>query len=289
MGGLQSATRSRGFYGIAAASCLLLSSFLPTPVAHADDVSDITAWVNRDRLKTAPACPPLKTNGLLNDIALAQAQLIPEPRPKIDAMIASYKGDIRTFIGVGDPLAAARTDAYDNGARNLLGNCEYTEIGASFYRFESEETDWVGIVFGKPLPGGSVSSPPAENPPGGNPPPPPGATKCPAGGPKAEVPAGEKCPPPANAVSVSFSRGFGVWTVNVRNSAGIGGSCVYTATSTSGLTGANKNFNIGANGNASFQVPAPLPFTTYHVVTSCTGTYDGQQVEFGHDEQDVSL
>jgi hypothetical protein len=42
--------------------------------------------------------------------------------------------------------------------------------------------------------------------------------------------------------------------------------------------------SIAPNGKASIQIPGPLPFTSYDVIVSCTGTYDGQQVEFGHAE-----
>ena len=103
------------------------------------------------------------------------------------------------------------------------------------------------------------------------------------------VTAGETCPPPTNAIRVTFDRGVGLWTVNVKNEAGIGGRCTYRATSTTGLTGASRDFDIAPNGTASFSVPAPLPLTTYQVVTSCTGEYDGKQVEFGRDVQTVSL
>jgi hypothetical protein len=111
------------------------------------------------------------------------------------------------------------------------------------------------------------------------------AVKCPDG---RTVPDGETCPPPTNAVRVSFGRGFGAWTVNVSNSADVSGQCTYRATSDNGSPGASNDFAIGAKGASSFKVPAPLPLTSYHVVTSCRGNYAGKSVEFGHDEQDVS-
>jgi hypothetical protein len=279
-----------------------------TPVAHADDLANLRGIVNRDRATTT--CQALKYNQTLQDIGFAMGQFIPEPPAKIDGLIAAYGGEVRPFIGVGDPIADATTDAYKKGAGPALSDCSLTEFGVSFSRYETTETDWVGIVFGKP----SVTTPPsgpgapgnqqapAEVPPvqcGPNdetPTVPAGqqckakpAVQCPPGGPQKEVPAGQKCPAPTNAVRVSFDRGFGFWTVNVKNNAGIGGSCTYRATSASGLTGASEDFDIAPNGNASFSVPAPAPFTTYTVVTKCTGTYDGQQVEFGNDTQTVSL
>ena len=82
------------------------------------------------------------------------------------------------------------------------------------------------------------------------------AVQCPPGGPQTSVPAGQKCPPPANAVKVTFNRGFGTWGVNVKNNAGIGGSCTYTATSQNGLPGRDEAFDIAANGTHSFNVVA---------------------------------
>ncbi|MGB5150870.1 MAG: hypothetical protein WBN99_13155 [Mycobacterium sp.] len=86
---------------------------------------------------------------------------------------------------------------------------------------------------------------------------------------------------------MSFVRGL-TWTVKGTNSSNIAGKCTYTANGPGGGLG-NRAFDIGANGSASFQVPAPLPFVTYHVVTSCHGTFNGTDVELGHDEQDVKL
>jgi hypothetical protein len=276
---------------------LLLPLSVAAPVAHADVLDDIRGTVTRDRLSVAPQCPPLKYNQLLQDIGFAQGQFIPEPQEKINAMIASYKGEVRSFIGVGDPMAAARTDAYKKGAGNLLGQCDWTEFGVSFVRYEPTETDWVGIIFGKP----SVTTPPSgpgapqgqgqqgpAAPQAPAVPPPPQTRQCPPGGLKPEVPVNEKCPAPTNAVAVTFQRGFAQWTVNVKNNAGIGGSCTYNATDNNGLLPAvNRNFDIAPNGNASFQVPAPPPLSSWNVVTVCTGTYDGQQVEFGRNQQTV--
>jgi hypothetical protein len=277
--------------GSTVAGCALVLTL--APAAHADDdLGNLRGIVNGARAKST--CQPLKYNQTLQDIGFAMGQFIPEPQEKIDGMKAAYGGDVRPFIGTGDPIAAATSDALNKGASGAINDCYFTDFGVSFTRYETTETDWVGMVFGRPAtvtppsgPGAGGGGAPVEQKPAE--PPPPQTKKCPAGGPKTEVPAGETCPPPTNAITVSFDRGFTQWTVNVKNNAGIGGACTYNATSDNGLPGASRNFNIGANAPASFTVPAPAPFTTYHVVTSCTGTYDGQQVEFGHDEQDVSL
>jgi hypothetical protein len=285
---------------------LTLSMAMVAPVAHADDLANLRGIVNRDRATTT--CQALKYNQTLQDIGFAMGQFIPEPQAKIDGLIAAYGGEVRPFIGVGDPIADATTDAYKKGAGPALSDCSLTEFGVSFSRYETTETDWVGIVFGKP----SVTTPPsgpgapgnqqapAEVPPvqcGPNdetPTVPAGqqckakpAVQCPPGGPQKEVPAGQTCPAPANAVTVSFQRSFPNWTVNVKNNAGIGGSCHYEAVDTGGGFGASEDFNIEPNGNASFQKPAPVLTRSYNVTTTCTGTYDGKQVQFGNDKQTI--
>ena len=133
-----------------------------------------------------------------------------------------------------------------------------------------------------PAPAGSGTGAAAPQQPAPN-------VKCPKGSSVPEVPAGQTCPAPKDAVRVSFTRAPLQWTVNVTNNADIGGSCTYNATADNGTQGASKSFAIDPKGSASFTVPAPAPFTSYHVVTSCTGDFGGQPVEFGHDEQDVSL
>jgi hypothetical protein len=289
---------------------LVLPLAMVAPAANADPIADIRGTVTKDRANAH--CPDLKYNQTLQDIAFASAAPIPQPDDKINGMKAAYGGDVKVFVGTGDHMDHVVNVAYQNGAGPAIGDCSNTDYGVSFIRNEAFDVndygpDFVGIVLGK----AKVGSPGGAAPAGGGPgqgtttpatkgcpdgssvladqecPVPP--KKCPPGGPQAEVPAGQVCPPPTNAVSVTFDRGITQWTVNVKNSAGIGGSCTYTATSDNGLPGANRTFNISANGNQSFTVPAPAPFTSYHVVTSCTGTYDGQQVEFGHNEQDVSL
>jgi hypothetical protein len=61
--------------------------------------------------------------------------------------------------------------------------------------------------------------------------------------------------------------------------------CTYTATSQNGLPRVDRSFDIAPNGTESFSVLAPVG--KYDVLTSCTGTYDGAQVEFGRDPQTV--
>ena len=91
---------------------------------------------------------------------------------------------------------------------------------------------------------------------------------------------------PTDAIRVSFDRGL-TWTVHVTNSADIAGECTYVA-SNPVMPGDNKTFDIGPNGGTSFTVPAPVPLATYHVVVSYNGSFNGQNVEFGHLEQDLT-
>lgn len=85
---------------------------------------------------------------------------------------------------------------------------------------------------------------------------------------------------------MSFDRGFATWTANVTSTADIPGNCTYAATNPV-LPGVNKSFDIGPKGSASFSVLAPPPLSTYRVVVSCKGTFEGETVEFGRVEQTV--
>lgn len=272
---------------------LVAASLLaPAPVAQAEPLAEIRGTVTKDRIQAG--CPELKYNQLLQEIAFAKVFYAIHRVSNSQQLIAQYPGKVHSYVGYGDPMAAAVNHTYRMGAGDQIRDCAaWSEYGVAFIRVEDREEDYVSIVFGRP------EAPPPENKPAEPPkpqeqpkpqePPPPPPKQCPPGGLKSEVPAGQECPPPTNAVRVSFDRGLGVWTVNVRNEAGIGGRCTYRAVSQTGLTGVNRDFDIAPNGSASFSVPAPPPLTTYEVTTTCTGTYDGKQVEFGRDVQKVSL
>jgi len=114
--------------------------------------------------------------------------------------------------------------------------------------------------------------------------------KCPDGSVKPEVPAAENCSAPTNAVRMTIDKGALQATVNVTNTSALGGTCAYDAKATGGIFAPNlsRQINLGPNASTSIDVPAPPLGSSYHVVLSCKGTYDGKQVEFGHVEQDVS-
>lgn len=269
-----------------AGASLLFGTVVP-PVAHAEDpLARIKAAVNGDRSRTA--CPAFTYSQVLEDAA---QKMVRYSSPSTWGTPAGYHGRTQSFYGFGDPEVQAISDAYESGATALIPDCSYTEFGVGFIRSDGSGSDTVGIFFGAPT---KVAPPPPVTAPTPDPEatlaPTPAVQHCSAGSPTPTVPAFGTCapvPPPTDEVSVSFVRGGASWTVNVANAANIAGKCAYRANGPAGALG-NRSFDIAPNGSASFQVPAPLPFVTYHVVTSCHGTFNGTDVEFGHDEQEVS-
>jgi hypothetical protein len=199
--------------------------------------------------------------------------------------LSGYNGKAQLTTGWGDPQAAAINDAYKKGAGALISDCSYTEFGVGFHRDDSSEYDSVSIVFGTPA---KAAAPTSDAGPTSDPTltPSPASRQCPAGSPTPTVPAFGTCAAPTDAIRVSFDKGV-LWTVNVTSTADIQGKCSYEATNPV-LPGSNKDFDIGPKGSASFTVLAPPPFSTYHVKVSCSGTFDGKNVEFGRVEKDVS-
>ena len=96
---------------------------------------------------------------------------------------------------------------------------------------------------------------------------------------------------PKDVVTMNIDVGLGSADVNIANTnADISGSCQYDATNAANpsLFPVHKTFALAANGSTNFTTPSPPPFTTYHVVLSCKGQWNGKTVEFGHVEQDVT-
>jgi hypothetical protein len=92
---------------------------------------------------------------------------------------------------------------------------------------------------------------------------------------------------PHDAVTVSFGNfsPFSGLPVTVTNSAAIAGTCTYDSTPGN----SHHDFNLAPNGKTTFNITGIPTGTTYHVVVSCTGTFNGQTVEFGHVETDKSF
>ncbi|MCT7657299.1 hypothetical protein [Mycobacterium deserti] len=113
---------------------------------------------------------------------------------------------------------------------------------------------------------------------------------CPPGSAKAQVPGSESCAPPANAVTMNIGGGALTRTVSVTNNSALAASCAYDAKGTGGVfaPGLNRQINVGPNGSTSIDVPAPPLGSTYQVTLTCTGNWDGKQVEIGRVVQNVS-
>jgi hypothetical protein len=92
---------------------------------------------------------------------------------------------------------------------------------------------------------------------------------------------------PHDAVTVSFGNfsPFSGLPVTVTSSAAIAGTCTYD----SAPGNFHHDFNLAPNGKTTFNITGIPTGTTYHVVVSCTGTFNGQTVEFGHAETDKSF
>lgn len=265
---------------IALLCAALLSEIVTMPMAHADDpLGPIRATVNGDRARSG--CPTFVYNPLLEELA----QRAVRPNDVRGGDYSAYNGTAKLAVGWGDPQAAAINSAYRAGAGDLINDCGYTEFGVGFYRYEDSETDNVSILFGVPAP--AVASPPAAPAPEVTLTPTPASRQCPAGSPTPTVGAFETCAAPTNQVSVAVVKGL-TWTVNVTNASSIAGKCTFTVDGPGGGL-SNRTFDIAANGSANFPIGTPLPFVTYTAVTSCRGTFDGKDVEFGHNEQKVSL
>jgi hypothetical protein len=97
----------------------------------------------------------------------------------------------------------------------------------------------------------------------------------------------EKKVAPTNAVTMNIVISGVNADIDIASTAEIPGTCTYKATAPL-LPAVNKTFDLGANGSTSFSTLAPPLLSTYHVVLSCKGTFDGKSVEFGHVEQDVT-
>jgi hypothetical protein len=120
----------------------------------------------------------------------------------------------------------------------------------------------------------------------------PASTHCPDGAVKPDVVPPETCAPPTNAVTMNISRnGLTNARVEIINNGNLGGRCSYDASSDSGLLpSVSRTVDVAPKGGKATITDLLWPplGSTYHVVLSCNGNYDGQQVEFGHVEQNVS-
>jgi hypothetical protein len=257
-------TKTRALTSLTVATVLGGSALLGTlvaPTAHADPILDpIAGAVNATRAQST--CSPLNYSPQLEADAQAYAR-----RPENDtAMPGGYPGMLKAVQSTDDPTSKATAGLID-AARPYIKDCKYKDFGVGMVRSGTDESS-VAVVLGQGAP------PPANNPPppANNPPPaannPPPAAK-PAPAPK----------PPTNAVTLSFGPfGLGGLPVTATNSSSIAGTCTYDSTPLN----YHHNFNLAPNSATSWSISGLPTGTTYHVVVSCTGDFNGQSVEFGH-------
>jgi hypothetical protein len=96
--------------------------------------------------------------------------------------------------------------------------------------------------------------------------------------------------PPVDQVRMRITTNLGRANVALTNQSDLAGTCAYDASDTKGLLpSVHRDVDIAPKGTATISdLLAPPLLSTYHVVLSCKGDFNGNQVEFGHVEQDVS-
>jgi hypothetical protein len=122
--------------------------------------------------------------------------------------------------------------------------------------------------------------------PAGSPPPldPKGPVEAPAA--QAPPPA-EK--PPTDQVRMLITPALPNIKVHISSNAAIPGHCTYRAEEVNGLAGPiDEPFDIAKMGTKDLTFLAPTPLQRWQVVLSCRGDFNGQDVEFGHQEQSVA-
>jgi hypothetical protein len=98
------------------------------------------------------------------------------------------------------------------------------------------------------------------------------------------------CQAPVDQVRMRITTAGGKANVTITNLSTVAGTCAYQADDTAGiLPSVHRDVDLRAAGTATINdLLAPPLLSTYHVVLSCKGDFNGNQVEFGHVEQDVS-
>lgn len=117
--------------------------------------------------------------------------------------------------------------------------------------------------------------------------PPPLDPKVPAQAPAQAPPPAEK--PPTDMVRMLITPALPNVNVHVSSTATIPGHCTYHAEEVNGLAGPiDEPFDIAKMGTKDLTFLAPTPLQRWQVVLSCRGDFNGQDVEFGHQEQSVA-
>lgn len=104
--------------------------------------------------------------------------------------------------------------------------------------------------------------------------------------PAQQAPPPEK--PPTDAIRMVIAKQGGSVKVTVTSTANIPGRCTYDASEASGLLPTvNRTFDIDPKGTAELSFPAPLPLQSWRIVVACSGDFNGQNVEFGRQVQNI--
>jgi hypothetical protein len=285
------------------------------PTAGADTPLDpIRAAVNGKR--AGSPCGPLNYSIPLEGEAQARVGNHLQGVPAA----GQYKGTFVTSWASFDTEQEAINDIIAISG-DAINNCAYKDFGVGFARDDNLDKSDVAIALGTPeapkpadiqCPAGSVSptvpagqqcqaAPPVQCPEGSKSPTVPAGqqceaappVQCPKGSVADTVPAGQQCAAPTNTVQMNIEkRGLTNATVTITNSGPLGGKCAYNASEAGGLgllPSVSRTVNLDPNGSATItDLLWPPIGSTYHAVLSCTGNYDGKNVEFGHSEQDVS-
>ncbi|OBH28105.1 hypothetical protein A5692_23115 [Mycobacterium sp. E342] len=276
------------------------------PIASADPLAAIRQAVNNAR--AGSTCPPLNYSiPLEGEAQHAIGNNLPGVPPA-----GQYKGTFTVTLAA--PFGSANnaegaTRGAVGEATPAINDCSNKDFGVGFFRKGDDDT--VAIVLGKP-----AAAPQA----------PPAAVQCPAGSETPTVPAGQTCKaaaspnnlpvrctgnyelpagsdcsktpnpsppapkPPKNAIAVNVEQSPTSVAVNVKNTSTLPGKCTYDAAPKNGLLmpAVHRDFNVNPNDATKLDFLAPPLGVKYHLVVSCHGTFNGQDDEFGHVEQDVT-
>lgn len=265
-----------------------------SPAANATPLDDQNRTITIDRAKYGGACSPLNVNGTLESMAQdAVASFRGDGTFGVaagDPDASRYTGEIRSFVGYGDPQAAALTAAYEQGAGPMLSNCEFLEFGSGFKRDSGE--DAVMIIFGKPAAAApevpdAPEAPAVPEAPAAVPP-----TQCPEGSTTSTVVPPARCEPPKNKVRLNITRDGINAVVAITNSSALPAECDYTATRTAGFLGpesVNESVSVGPGSTGNIDgLLWPALGSSYRATAKCTATYDGGEVVIGESTQNVN-
>ncbi len=261
------------FFASALTGFSALSGTLTAPFAHADPLDNIRGAVIAARANTG--CPPLNNNGQLEAAAQAWVRVGGTNNGNSAGYVGVTVGDLH-----GEDKAEDATNNVLVHLSDQLHDCNWKDYGVGMERAADEST--VAVFLGQPPAPAPAAPAPANNAPANN-------TN--TGG-DAKQQAEPPAPPPKDGVTMDIDQSDSTKVaVTVTNTSPLDGNCTYDAKKTAGLIGqqdVNKTFSLAPGAGTTLTFPAVPVGSTYHVVVSCHGTFNGQDDEFGRKEQDVS-